>query len=576
MAFALALLCTVPAKADTEDIIDTGRAASLTIYKYDLTAAQQAGVNVSAYTADGEQDTAAEAALSSYALKGVEFTCLYVAAIETDTSDGNIQVLYDLPDALESILGLSTDKHTSDEINTALAAALSSDHTAAKNALEAYVTDNGGTKMSETDAYGRTKSSNMSQGLYLVVETAVPEEVYYTTDPFFVSLPMTDATGDYWVYDVYCYPKNQTNNPTIDKLVSEDGSFADIATASEGDVLDYRIVTKLPSITSEATYLSQYTIVDTISSGIVYNKDTKILFYSSETDAKNGTGTPAAAWDSAGTYFTVSYGTSTMTVAMTASGIGQINPAYSNLYLVVAYSATVSSDSTVVLGDTGNPNTVDLTYSRSNTVYTNTIEDVANVYTYGINLTKTFGSDSGDATDVQFVIQNSTDIYWVVAAGSNGVYYVTGQAADESGATKFSPDADGSLIINGLEADTYTMTEVQTSDGFSLLKNSITISFTQTVDSYIPSAATITGLANEYEEVTVTHVNDASAAVDGSVTSMSSDGASVNARVDMSILNSVTFTLPQTGGLGTILFTLAGALAVIFGVAVISKSRRKA
>ncbi|MCD8015088.1 MAG: SpaH/EbpB family LPXTG-anchored major pilin [Lachnospiraceae bacterium] len=577
MILAVALMAIFPSMAATEDIIDASRTTSLTIYKYDLTAAQQAGVDVSKYTADGEEDSAAQSALGSYALKGVVFTWLYVSRIETDSSGGSIRIRYDLPAALDTILGLTAEAHTSDEINAALASALSGDkNTATKNALEQYVDSNGGTKMAETDANGRTKSSNMTQGLYLIVETAVPEEVYYTTDPFFVSLPMTDATGDYWVYDVYVYPKNQTNNPTIDKLVSEDGNYADTATASEGDVLDYRIVTKLPSITSESTYLTEYMIEDSISEGIVYNKDASILFYSAETDAKNATGTPEATWGTAGTYYKVSYGTSSMKITMTEAGLKAINPAYSDLYLVVAYSATVSSTASTVLGDSGNPNTADLTYSRSNTTYYNTIEDEANVYSYGIHLTKTFGSDGGDPTDVQFVLQNTTDNYFVTATGSDGVYYVTGQGASEAEATVFSPDSSGSLVINGLEADTYVMTEIQTSDGFSLLKNPLTIVFTQTVDHYIPSAATVTGIANEYEKVTASHNSDASVTVDGSSADMSSDSKSEHARVDISILNSKSFTLPQTGGLGTILFTLGGAIAVIIGAFVISRSKKKA
>lgn len=109
---------------------------------------------------------------------------------------------------------------TSDMLNNKLAAALTANATTVKNALEAAV-KNGGVAMAETDTTGHTSASDMEQGLYLVVETRVPENVTSTCNPFFVSLPMTTIDGAAWNYDVTVYPKNQTGNPTLDKTVRE-------------------------------------------------------------------------------------------------------------------------------------------------------------------------------------------------------------------------------------------------------------------------------------------------------------------------------------------------------------------
>lgn len=262
MSLVMVLTSVVGVIAAPEDIIDTSAKASLTIYKYDMTGAQKAGVDTSSYVATGEKNTAAETALANFALKGVEFTYLNVGRIQTKSEAGHVNVEYEIPEALAGILNLGNGGfYTSDDINAALAAALA-DNTATKNKLENYIKGNNGTAMTLTNESGVTTATGLPVGLYLVVETRVPEEVHTTINPFFVSLPMTDVTGDRWNYDVTVYPKNQTNNPTIDKLVSENGTYADIATASEGDVLDYRVVTKLPTITSEATYLSKYTFVD--------------------------------------------------------------------------------------------------------------------------------------------------------------------------------------------------------------------------------------------------------------------------------------------------------------------------
>lgn len=192
---------------------------------------------------------------------------------------------------------------------------------------------------------------------------------------------MTDSIADNWFYDVTVYPKNQTNNPTLNKLVSENGTFGDTATVSEGDIIDYRLVSQLPTISSTATYLSQYTYEDVLSKGLTYNKDAVVSFYANKDDAENGTGTPIDVWTSKTnpTMFSVSYetvtGGSKLTLNPTKDGFAQINKRFSNKYMVVSYTATVTSTADMVCGDTGNENTVELTYSRTNSTYTNTIED---------------------------------------------------------------------------------------------------------------------------------------------------------------------------------------------------------
>ena len=162
---------------------------------------------------------------------------------------------------------------TSDALNNKLAAALAANATNVKNALETAV-KNGGVAMTETDTTGHTSASNMEQGLYLVVETRVPENVTSTCNPFLISLPMTTVDGSEWLYDLVIYPKNQTGNPDLEKTVREsksstgknNGSLTDIkdgfehtATASVGDVVDYKIISTIPTITSRASSLSEYT-----------------------------------------------------------------------------------------------------------------------------------------------------------------------------------------------------------------------------------------------------------------------------------------------------------------------------
>ncbi len=570
MAAAMAATMMVSVSAAPSDIIDTSRAGSLTIHKYDLTAAEAAGVDVSGYQNNGEVDAEAAAELANYAIAGVEYTYIRVGDINTSSENGEIKLLYDIPDELETVLDLedtrNNNNYTSDEINQALAD-LMTDNTAGKDALFDYFeAASGKTAMDLTDSTGMTSDSEMDLGLYLVVETKVPANVHTTTDPFFVSLPMTDETGDEWFYDVNVYPKNQTETEQVDKLVKQhddtDADYADIATGSIGDQMDYTFVTKLPKITDQATYLTQYQFADTIQEGLTYNKDFTIYIYGNRTDAEaNATSAAIATWQQGQGNFTVTYANEdkNATIALTEAGLAAINPAYSEYYMVVSYSCVINNDA--VLGDASNPNDVTLSYSRTNTADIETITDTARVFSYGINLEKTFSGQEGNAENVQFVLQNQTNGHYITAvAASAGVYNVTdnNKSSDEANATKFSPNADGSLIINGLEADTYVLTEIHTDAGFSLLKEPMTIVINQTIDEIIPSINTLYDSTTADTPVVINNGDRASATVDGSAATMISDDASTNAYVDMTVINTPTFVLPQTGGNGTLIFTLAG------------------
>ena len=228
----IGLMTTAFAATDSAPTIDPGKKASLNIYKYDITMASKDGAwDAESYVSTGLHDDAVIDKLAKYAVQGVEFTYLRVADITMNNElvDGQRQVgvLYgfDGADTVLSAIGVTAaDAHksengknyyTSDLLNNKLSAALTANATTAKNALETAA-KNGGAAMTETDAAGHTSAENLEQGLYLVVETRVPENVTSTCNPFFVSLPMTTIDGAAWNYDVTVYPKNQTGNPTLE------------------------------------------------------------------------------------------------------------------------------------------------------------------------------------------------------------------------------------------------------------------------------------------------------------------------------------------------------------------------
>ena len=583
--------------AFAETTIDTSKKASLSIYKYDITKASADGVwDTESYVSTGLHDNAVVDKLSKYAIQGVEFTYLRVAdiAMSNEVVDGQRQVgvLYgfdnsERSNAVLSAIGLTaSDAHkteggvnyyTSDTLNNKLAAALAANATSAKNALETAV-KNGGVVMTETDATGHTSASNMEQGLYLVVETRVPEMVTSTCNPFFVSLPMTTIDGSEWTYDIVIYPKNQTGNPNLEKTVREsknstgkhNGSLTDItdgfehtATASVGDTVDYQIISTLPTITSKASSLSEYTYVDTMSKGICYNKNDVVIEFFRDSACTD----KITTWGEDSGKFTTVYDDTqnSMTIKMTESGLSEINESesvytdsvkrgYSDCTMRITYAATLTADAQ--MGDKDNPNEVVLTWKRTNTTYYDTLKDCCHVYTYGIDVLKQFSDGKGSVQNVKFLLHNDSDNCYIIADLKDGIYYAKGFTSKKSDATTFVPNGSGHIIVKGLEDDTYSLIEVATDKGYILLADAIELVIK-------------TGESGTCEQG-ATKLLTASATVNGKDVTMT-DG---NAIVPLTVLNNPGFNLPKTGGRGVWMYTVGGVLLLSAAAFIVVKSRK--
>jgi len=593
----IGLMTTAFAATDSAPTIDPRKKASLSIYKYDITKAGKDGAwDAESYVSTGLHDGAVTDKLSKYAIQGVEFTYLRVADItmNNEVMDGQrtVSVLYGFDNSDRSTAVLSAisltgaEAHkteggvnyfTSDMLNNKLSAALTANATNVKNALETAV-KNGGVAMTETDATGHTSTSNMEQGLYLVVETRVPENVTSTCNPFFVSLPMTTIDGAAWNYDVTVYPKNQTGNPTLDKTVREaknstgknTGSLTDIkdgyahtATASVGDTVDYQIISTLPTITSKASSLSEYTYVDTLSRGIRYNKSDVVIEFFKDAGCTD----KITTWDESSGKFAVAYddAANTMAIRMTDTGLSEINEAatvyidsvkrgYSDCTMRLTYAATLTADAK--MGDTDNPNEVELTWRRTNNTYFDTLKDCCHVYTYGIDVLKQFSDNGGNLRNVKFKLHNDTDDVFVVAEQKGGIYYAKGITTKKSDATTFVPNSSGHIIVKGLEDDAYSLTEIATDKGYVLLKDAVKIVI-KTAES---------GQCEKCGAKLLT----ASATVNGKDVTMSEG----NAVVPLTVVNNPGFDLPKTGGYGTWMFTIGGVVLLGAAAFIVIRSRK--
>ena len=686
MSLVLLLSCAPAVFAAEMDsaAIDQNASCSLTIWKFDYTNARKDGVwDKDDFVSTGWQESYVEDTLvntnrkgdaenqngttlgngttsKGYAIAGVEFTYQKVADIVTFEDQGTAQILYGFHKTeaanllkaigLENGANRCTDAdsldsnrfyYTSDVLNKALAQSLEANSTTVKNALESYIRV-GGTAMTPTNENGKTIARDLPVGLYLLVETKVPEMVTSTTNPFFVSLPMTTVTGNEnsesqnggtaWNYNVVVYPKQETGIPTLEKTVREaktdtgknecsasitDG-YAHTATGSAGDAMEYQIVSTLPTITSQATALTTYNFYDTLCAGLSYDKASGVTveFF---TDA--ACTDKAASWTADSGKFTVTYSDDDrhMTVDITKAGLDEINgtaankngslyAGFSNYTVRVTYRATIHSDNTFSYGEKGNDNSVVLTWKRTSGDYYDTLIDDCHVFSFGMDLTKLFSDVDAETAaqtklydSVKFKIRNQTDGYWIVARRNEqeGIYYVTSHTDQEADATVFTPvtvgTSHGHILVKGMEEDTYTITETKTANGYTLLKNAITVSITVTEDTnhscdvyakdvlgvlqndphYSFDGGENLKLANIPQRALSHNYPTVSATVDKRDVTMLEDNGSANAEVPLTVKNTKGFDLPQTGDHGTWMYSLIGILVMAAAAGVIVVTSKK-
>ena len=325
-----------------------------------------------------------------------------------------------------------------------------------------------------------------------------------------------------------------------------------------------------------------------------------------------------ATWQETDGFFAVAYNTteagdSVMTIEMTEQGLAEINTSkavytdttmvnsgFSDCTVRITYTAKMDSDNSVVFGDNGNDNKVVLTWKRTSDNFFDTLVDDCHAFVYGIDLTKMFSDGKGKFENVQFVLKNDTDSYYVQAElnADEGIYYVVDHTSNPEEATKFVPAESngnaGKIIIKGLEDDTYTMTEIRTDNGYVLLKDDIEIVIskaetTELCDIYEsdvlgliqndPRYAAIindTGdLKNMPQKHLEHHLLTASATVDGNKVNMLEDNGSKNAEAPLTVVNTRGFDLPETGDNGTMMFTVFGILIMAGAAGVLWIAIRK-
>ena len=463
-----------------------------------------------------------------------------------------------------------------------------------------------------TNDSGTISVDGLTQGVYAFVETGVNSTQGYILDAgtaYVFKLNDEGAMQTATISDVastantfdsavktlnYNCVKPTTAGSTNNNLevINYKPDFTKTAKTRKGDgstatSTDYAIGDKVPfvltiQVPENIAKLKTFKVTDSVTpTQLAYSEDVAVTG-----TAKGATdATTLTATDYAITYNPNKDG---FTIDFKGTGLTAINN-YAGGTITITYTATLQPDAAVV-GDTDNTvnkNSAELKYSNKTTVTGDTeaekpytIHEEAAVYTFKAGIHKTDGAGT-DLDGVKFDLYKKYDANTDEVDGT-GVMYKNEHvafladaeatrlglnAATGSGVNWYlvekdlTTDTDGHVVVKGLPKGEYKFVETKTKESYNLL--------TKPVDANLNvDYKTAWRTDTTYDATTGTKTH--------SVTSTTYKvGNAAYTSDDIEVVNRKGFTLPVTGGFGTLLFSGIGVLLVLAGVGVLFSLKKK-
>ena len=451
-----------------------------------------------------------------------------------------------------------------------------------------------------TNASGEITLENLTKGRYYLLETGYAANkdkgyILNTTGKFYFDInekgkavkvtdpEITDNVADgSFAIDANGTTLTVTNyKPDIEKTVTKRDGTANTHEADYGvgDAVPYTLTIKVPE---NITSLKTFKVTDTtVKAQLIQNKD------SVKISGKKGVDAVAIAPTAYSVDVTQGETDSVMTVAFTPSALTGV----AGGEITIAYTATVQD--TAVVAENGNVNTAKIVYSRKTNLTTEEtgdnkpyeITDKGVVYTFGLNIHKTAkGGDKNEQglKDVAFDLYKKVEDYEIdtdgkVATTIRGKTYSDSDLCADAvklGLTTeptekwikvetLTTGENGYVSAKGLPSGTYKLVETKTVDGYNLLSKPVDAKLNLTYAATWSTTKTYDDNGNQIkaETNTTNYTRDTAPVTDPSA--------------EIAIVNRAGFTLPVTGGFGTLLFSGIGVLLVLAGVGVLFSLKKK-
>ena len=401
------------------------------------------------------------------------------------------------------------------------------------------------THTTATTTAGSTVISGLEYGYYVVYPlgatdtSAAPGEQDYTSVASLVSV-----TGDTSI-------NMKSNYPTVVKKVN-DKTADDV---NIGDTVTYTLTSKVPDMTGYTSYV--FNFKDTLSAGLTFKEITSVT-------VGDTTITKVEAGQEANDTYTLTQAGQNITITMNNFLASNANKAGQEIK--VTYTATLNKDAVTGFDPNTNKATVEYSNKPGTDDKGESEPSKVDVHTFNFTIFKYYlkgetktglanaefelykANEAGDAADTNAKIN-------IVDEGK-GVYRQA--TADEAKATGFTSakivsDADGKVLVKGLDAGTYYLREIKAPEGYNKLLSDIKVVIKADYDVK-------TGKLTSYS-------------VDYTYNGKTTNGAAITNKTDspeVAVENKTGAQLPSTGSKGALMVTLAGI--VLFGVLTASKA----
>ena len=429
---------------------------------------------------------------------------------------------------------------------------------------------NGSTYNLTTDINGKITIAGLSQGNYRIFEDAYSGDSAnkgYILDAAYHTFTV-QKNGQIQVDgNVSANATIQVANhrPDMKKEVKKGDSWAQDAPYGVDDTVPYKITIEVPQNIDK---LSTFTVTDT-PTGLKDNVGS-IKIKDGTTALTSGTDYTVAAEGTDG--FKIDFILTSNTVKACAGHT-----------VTITYNAVVKD--TAVVGGNGNSNNAKLTYTNKinsdNTpgTTTNTIEDSAVMYSFGIKVVKTAEDGNTPLPGVVFDLYREAktgetpivNAETVKKAGLDStkswILVKSGLTTNASGIIDTSDSTNATNYTHGLANGDYYLVETKTVDGYNLLTKPVEVKLDVTATTTWQKTNVYDASGNLVKHGTVTKTT---------FTHTSNNGDATKTELAVAkVINRKGFTLPVTGGFGTLLFSGIGVLLVLAGVGVLFSLKKK-
>ena len=430
---------------------------------------------------------------------------------------------------------------------------------------------NGSTYNLTTDINGKITIAGLSQGNYRIFEDAYSGDSAnkgYILDAEYHNFTV-QKDGQIKVGENIATPiatiQVANHRPDMKKEVYNGTGWTQNAPYGVGDTVPYKITIEVPQNIDK---LSTFTVTDT-PTGLKDNVGS-IKIKDGTTALTSGTDYTVAAEGTDG--FKIDFILTSNTVKACAGHT-----------VTITYNAVVKD--TAVVGGNGNSNNAKLTYTNKinsdNTpgTTTNTIEDSAVMYSFGIKVVKTAEDGNTPLPGVVFDLYREAktgetsivDAETVKKAGLDStkswILVKSGLTTNASGIIDTSDSTNATNYTHGLANGDYYLVETKTVDGYNLLTKPVEVKLDVTATTTWQKTNVYDASGNLVKHGTVTKTT---------FTHTSNNGDATKTELAVAkVINRKGFTLPVTGGFGTLLFSGIGVLLVLAGVGVLFSLKKK-